>query len=52
VKLQRDRLLAQGRGGDLELLEKQIRTQIVDSMRLAEAAPYPQPEDIFQDLFS
>ena len=52
VHLQRDRLLARGLNTELDLLEQQVREQVKTSIQRAEAAPYPEPSDLYQDLFA
>jgi pyruvate dehydrogenase E1 component alpha subunit len=50
--LQRERLLTQGRGTEVEQLETEIREQVQSSIKRAEAAPYPEATDLYQDLFA
>jgi pyruvate dehydrogenase E1 component alpha subunit len=52
VRLQRERLMAQGRSAELELLEGRIREQVQASILRAQAAPFPEPYDLHQDLFA
>ncbi len=51
VALQRQRLLAHGRGAEVEALEAELRAQVAASVQKALDAPYPEPADLTQDLF-
>lgn len=52
VKLQRERLINQGfSSADLRKAESVIDNQLLTSIRKAQAAPFPQPEELYRGVF-
>lgn len=52
IALQRERLLAQGLSpGQIEQMESRTNEQIRESIRLAQAAPFPQSQELYKGVF-
>ena len=54
IVLLKGRLAAQGLASETEMaaMEKEVRDQIDEALEFAQDSPYPDPEEIFDDLFT
>jgi len=54
VVIHKERLLSQGIATSEELaqMEAEERARIVDALEFARQSPYPEPEEVFEDMFS
>ena len=54
ISIHKERLLEQGIATqeEIEQMEKEIKEQIEDAITFARESPYPEPEALFEDMFS